>query len=84
MEKESREKKIREWLNTALTFVTVIVLVLGVFKVNELVLDFNELKASKVVSPIYVIGNGTNKTASMYWNGTCLIVQGPTSGVNIC
>ena len=82
-------KEIREWINTIIAFVGLIVFIIGTYsaitELKYITINLKKLEAEKVVTPILEIINGKyNTSAKIINNGSCIITKGSTAILSVC
>jgi hypothetical protein len=67
-----KPKDKREWINTGIQFSILIVMIItayfGLKEIQRINIELQEIKANKVISPMFVISNSTNTT-----NDFCIV-----------
>ena len=56
----------REWINTIISFLMLIAMLVGLFIVNDVNVNLKEINAEKVLSPQYVLQTPNGSVASTF------------------
>ena len=84
-----KNKELREWINTFIEILILIVMIFGLVQINNLNINLEKVTA---ISGEFRNINATNASlnyiemgdAKLYWNGSCYIIQVNSTREEIC
>lgn len=80
---------IQEWIKIVISFAVLVVMIIGLWlglsQIQQININLDELKSSKIsTQKIAIIENGS-EVFKIYYNGSCAILQNPNgSEIHMC
>jgi hypothetical protein len=74
----TKKNEVREWINTIVSILVLVIMILGLLAVNQLNINLKEIKTDVIsTDKLQLLDENGTVAGFMYYNGTHIIISNP-------